>query len=220
MKQVAQILAIDFVSDVVCPWCAIGLHSLLKALDQLGDEVSASIHFRPFELTPEMSVDGEYVIPYLSAKYGISERQVAQNQAHITERGAQLGFRFDFRADSKKWNTFDAHRLLHWAGEQGAEHQLALKLALLEAYFTDNRNPSDRAVLCELAVAAGLDGTQAGEVYDAGRYADEVRADERLWQRRGVSSVPTIVFNDRYAVTGGQPVETFVQVIRELLSQA
>lgn len=214
-----QSLKIDFVSDVVCPWCAIGLHSLLQALEQLGDEVSASFRFHPFELTPEMSAEGERVIPYLCAKYGMSEAQVAQNQAHITERGAELGFKFDFRDDSRKWNTFDAHRLLHWAGEQGAAQQLALKQALLAAYFTHNQNPSDRALLCELAVQAGLDGAEAGEVYDSKRYTDEVRAEEQLWQRRGVSSVPTIVFNERYAVTGGQPVDTFVQVIRQVLDE-
>ncbi|MBR9885630.1 MAG: DsbA family oxidoreductase [Oceanospirillales bacterium] len=216
----SQVLKIDFVSDVVCPWCAIGLNSLLQALEQLKGEVAATLHFHPFELTPEMSDEGEYVIPYLCAKYGISEMQVAQNQALITERGAELGFRFDFRADSKKWNTFDAHRLLHWAATQGADKQLSLKLGLLEAYFTHNRNPSDRTLLCELAERAGLDGKAAGEVFDSGRFADEVRAEEQLWQRRGVSSVPTIVFNERYAVSGGQPVETFVQVIRDVLAES
>lgn len=216
-------LKIDFVSDVMCPWCAVGLHSLLRALEQLGDAVSPTFHFRPFELTPQMPKEGEQVIPYLCAKYGMSEAQAMQNQAHIAERGAELGFKFDFRPDSRKWNTFDTHRLLYWAGEQAgnqsAGQQLALKLALLEAYFTHNRNPSDRAVLCELATQAGLDGNEAGEVYDSGLYTDEVRTEEQRWQQRGVSSVPTIVFNERYAVSGGQSVEAFVQAIRDVLSK-
>ncbi|GGC05815.1 DSBA oxidoreductase [Marinobacterium zhoushanense] len=212
-------LEIDFVSDVVCPWCAIGLHALRQALQQLEGEVSATIRFRPFELTPEMPAEGEFVIPYLCRKYGMSEEQVARNQAYITERGAELGFRFDFRTDSKKWNTFDAHRLLHWAAEQGADKQLGLKLALLEAYFSRNENPAERAVLCRLAEQVGLDADAAGEVYDSGRYTDEVLAEEQLWVRQGVSSVPTIVFNEQYVVSGGQPVETFVQVIQEVVSR-
>ncbi|WP_432696559.1 DsbA family oxidoreductase [Marinobacterium sp. YM272] len=213
-------LRIDFVSDIVCPWCAIGLHSLLQALQQLGDEVSAEIYFHPFELTPDMPAEGERVIPYLCHKYGMSEVEVAHNQAHITERGAQLGFAFDFRADSRKWNTFHTHRLLHWAGEQGRDQQLALKLALFEAYFSRNLNPSDRTLLCELAAEASLDAAEAGRVYDSGEYAEAVRSEERLWQQRGVSSVPAIVFDQRYLVSGGQPVETFVQVIRDLPSEA
>ncbi|GAA0790453.1 DsbA family oxidoreductase [Marinobacterium sediminicola] len=207
---------IDFVSDVMCPWCAVGLHSLLQALDQLGGAVDANIHFRPFELAPDMESDGEYIIPHLCAKYGISEAQVKQNQAQIAARGEQLGFRFDFREDSRKWNTFDAHRLLHWAGELGCEQQLALKKGLLEAYFTHNRNPSDPQVLGEVAAEAGLDSAAAQDVLRSGRYADEVRQEESLWQQRGVRSVPTIVFNERYALTGGQPVEAFVEAILEL----
>ncbi len=212
-------LRIDFVSDVMCPWCAIGLHGLQQALAQLSDEVSAEIHFHPFELTPDMPSEGERVIPYLCKKYGMTEVEVANNQANITERGADLGFAFDFRADSRKWNTFDTHRVLHWAGEQGQDKQQALKLALFDAYFSRNLNPSDRGVLCDLAGQVGLDPTEAGRVYDSGLYGEEVRQEEALWQQRGVSSVPAIVFEERYLVSGGQPVETFVKVIRDLLSQ-
>jgi len=212
----SQALTIDFVSDVMCPWCVFGLRSLLQALKQLDGEVSATIRFRPFELAPEMPAEGEEIIPHLMAKYGISEEQVRQNQAHITERGRELGFRFDFQAGSRKWNTFDTHRLLHWAGEQGADYQLALKQALFDAYFTHNLNPSDRTLLCELAARVGLDPEEAAQVYDSGRYADAVRAEEQLWQQRGISSVPAVVFNERYLVSGGQPVETFMQVMREM----
>lgn len=215
-----QSLTIDFVSDVMCPWCAVGLHSLLQALEQLEGEVSATLRFHPFELAPEMPAEGEKTVPHLMAKYGISEEQVLQNQAHITERGEELGFRFDFRADSRKWNTFDTHRLLHWAGEQGAEYQLALKQALFEAYFSHNLNPADRTLLCDLAGRVGLDPEDAARVYDSGRYAEEVRAEEQLWQQRGISSVPAVVFNERYLVSGGQPVETFIQVMREMAAES
>ncbi|SIP90221.1 DsbA family oxidoreductase [Marinobacterium stanieri] len=214
-----QSLTIDFVSDVACPWCAVGLNSLLQALEQLSDEVSASIRFRPFELAPDMPETGERILPHLSRKYGISEEQVKQNQEQIRLRGAELGFVFDFRADSMKWNTFAAHQLLHWAGEQGAEYQLALKQALLEAYFSHNRNPSDIEVLVELAAKAGLDSVVARELLQDQRYAEVVRAEEQQWVELGVSSVPTVVFNQRYAVSGGQPVESFVAAMRDVLAQ-
>jgi len=149
-------LTIDFVSDVMCPWCVIGLHSLLQALEKLDGEVSATIRFRPFELAPDMPAEGEEVIPHLMAKYGISAEQVRQNQARVTELGKAVGFRFNFQTDSRKWNTFDPHRLLHWAGEQSADYQLALKQALFDAYFTQNLNPSDRSLLCELAMRCAL----------------------------------------------------------------
>lgn len=216
----SQPLTIDFVSDVMCPWCAVGLHSLLQALEQLEGEVSTTLRFHPFELAPEMPAEGEKTVPHLMAKYGISEEQVLQNQAHITARGEELGFRFDFRADSRKWNTFDTHRLLHWAGEQGAEYQLALKQALFKAYFSHNLNPADKTLLCDLAARVGLDPEDAARVYDSGRYAKEVRAEEQLWQQRGISSVPAVVFNARYLVSGGQPVDTFVQVMREMAAQS
>lgn len=215
-----QSLTIDFVSDVMCPWCAVGLHSLLQALEQQDGEISATIRFHPFELAPEMPAEGEKTVPHLMAKYGISEEQVRQSQAQITERGRELGFRFDFQAESRKWNTFDTHRLLHWAGEQGADEQLALKRALFDAYFTHNLNPSDKTLLCELAAQVGLDPEAAAEVYDSGRFADEVRAEEQLWQQRGISSVPAVVFNERYLVSGGQPVETFIQVMREMAAES
>jgi len=214
-----QALNIDFVSDVACPWCAVGLNSLLQALEQLHEDVEAKIRFRAFELAPDMPAEGERVLPHLCRKYGLSEDQVRQNQAHITERGEALGFVFDFRDDSMKWNTFAAHQLLYWAGEQGAEQQLALKQALLTACFSHNRNPSDPSVLYELAGDAGLDPREARAVLADQRYARAVREQEHQWQQMGVTSVPTVVFNDRFVVAGGQPVEVFADAIRQALEQ-
>ena len=209
---------IDFVSDVVCPWCVIGLNSLLAALEQLRNEVSADIHFQPFELAPGMDESGENLTAYLMSKYRISSEQVAHNQATITERGQEQGFVFDFNSNSRKWNTLNAHCLLHWAGET-SNKQLALKQALFLANFTENRNISDHEVLIELATRVGLDGTAASEVLASGRYVGEVRELESRWQQQGISSVPTMIFNNRYAVSGGQPVETFVAVIQELVEK-
>jgi predicted DsbA family dithiol-disulfide isomerase len=209
---------IDFVSDVVCPWCAIGLASLTRALQELHLEVDAEVHFHPFELSPEMGKDGENVIQYLTHKYGSTAEQVQETWGTITSRGADVGFTFNFNQNSKKWNTFNAHRLLYWAGEQG--QQLALKQALLKACFTDNRNPDDIEVLSELAAGVGLDAAEARAVVESDRYSKEVRAEEQQWQEMGVRSVPTVVFNQRYAVSGGQPPSAFVQVLRKVASES
>lgn len=209
---------IDFVSDVVCPWCAVGLNSLQAALEQVKSEVNADIHFQPFELAPGMDENGENLTTYLMSKYNISSEQVAQTQAAIIARGKEQGFVFDFNSDSRKWNTLDAHRLLHWAGET-SDKQLALKQALFVANFTENRHINNHAVLVELATQVGLDGVEVAEVLASGRYTEEVRELEARWQQQGVSSVPTMIFNNRYAVSGGQPVETFVEVIRELIKE-
>ncbi len=209
---------IDFVSDVVCPWCVVGLNSLQAALEQVKSEVNADIHFQPFELAPGMDENGENLTAYLMSKYNISSEQVAQTQAAIIARGKEQGFVFDFNSDSRKWNTLGAHRLLHWAGET-SDKQLALKQALFVANFTENRHINNHAVLVELATQVGLDGVEAAEVLASGRYTEEVRELEARWQQQGVSSVPTMIFNNRYAVSGGQPVETFVEVIRELIKE-
>ncbi|SOE98364.1 Predicted dithiol-disulfide isomerase, DsbA family [Burkholderia sp. OK233] len=211
-----QQLTIDFVSDIACPWCAIGLSSLELALSRLGDTVDAKIAVHPFELNPEMGPDGEAIVDYLGKKYGRTPEQIAETQAMIRERGASVGF--DFGPRTRVYNTFDAHRLLHWAGIEGK--QLPLKLALLRAYHAEGKDPSNHEVLVEAAQSVGLDAAQASEVLRSGIYADDVRAEEREYQAKGIQSVPAIIFNGRYLVSGGQPVETFEQVIQQILAEA
>ncbi|TPQ40353.1 MULTISPECIES: DsbA family oxidoreductase [Cupriavidus] len=210
-----QPLRIDFVSDISCPWCAIGLSSLQLALSRLGDAVDAEIAVHPFELNPDMGPGGETIVEYLGKKYGRTPEQVAETQAMIRDRGAAVGFAFGPR--TRVYNTFDAHRLLHWAGLEG--RQLPLKLALLKAYHGDGRDPSDHDVLVDVAELVGLDGARAREVLQGGDYADEVREAERENQSMGISSVPAIIFNRRYLVTGGQPVEAFEQAIQSILAE-
>lgn len=211
-----QPLRIDFVSDIACPWCAIGLSSLQQALARLGDAVDAEIVMHPFELNPQMGPEGESIIEYLGRKYGRTPAQIAETQEMIRERGDNVGFAFGPR--TRVYNTFDGHRLLHWAGIEGK--QVALKRALLQAYHTDGKDPSNHGVLVEAARSAGLDADEAREVLESGRYADEVRAQEQELQALGIQSVPSIIFNQRYLVTGGQPPEAFEQVIQEVLAQA
>jgi predicted DsbA family dithiol-disulfide isomerase len=210
-----QPLRIDFVSDIACPWCAIGLSSLQQALSRLGQAVDPQIVIHPFELNPQMRPEGEAIVDYLGKKYGRTPEEIAETQAVIRERGASVGFTFGPR--NRVYNTFDAHRLLHWAGIEGK--QLPLKLALMQAYHSDGKDPSNRDVLVEAAQTVGLDADRARDVLDSGRYADEVRAEERDFQALGIQSVPSIIFNRRYLVTGGQPVEAFEQAIKEVLAE-
>jgi predicted DsbA family dithiol-disulfide isomerase len=209
-----QALTIDFVSDIACPWCAIGLASLQLALARLADSVDARITVHPFELNPQMGPDGEAIVDYLGKKYGRTPAQIAETQAMIRERGASVGF--DFGPRTRVYNTFDAHRLLHWAGIKGA--QLPLNLALLRAYHSEGKDPSNRDVLIEAAQSVGLDAAEARDVLTSGAYADEVRAEEQNNHEMGIQSVPAIIFNRQYLVTGGQPVEQFEKAIEQVLA--
>lgn len=210
-----QQLRIDFVSDIACPWCAIGLSSLQLALSRLGEAVDAEIVMHPFELNPQMGPEGEAIVDYLGKKYGRTPAQIEETQAMIRERGASVGFAFGAR--NYVYNTFDAHRLLYWAGIEGK--QLPLKRALLQAYHGDGKDPSNRDVLVEAAQSVGLDAAKARDVLNGNDYADEVRAEEQQFQAMGIQSVPSIVFNQKYLVTGGQPVGAFEQVIQQILAE-
>jgi predicted DsbA family dithiol-disulfide isomerase len=207
-------LRIDFVSDVACPWCAVGLHSLEKALQAVAGEIPVELHFQPFELNPTMAAEGADAGEYLKAKYGMGDEQLARNRANIRERGAAVGFDFGDRV--RVWNTFDAHRLLHWAGLQGGDAQRALKHAMLQAYHGQGLNPSDPQLLARLAGEAGLDAVQAAAVLSEGRYADEVRAAEAEWQQAGIQSVPSVVINRQHLISGGQPPDVFEKALRQI----
>ena len=211
-------LKIDFVSDVVCPWCAIGLKSLEQALQRLDGQVAAQLHFQPFELNPQMTPEGEDVAEHLAHKYGSTPEQMAKNQEGIRQRGAALGFTFNMDKRSRIYNTFDAHRLLHWAELEGKQH--ALKLALLEAYFGKGENVGSHEVLARIAGEAGLDAAKASEVLDSGRYADEVRAQERFYQQQGIRAVPSVIVNGQYLIQGGQSPEVFEQTLRKIAAEA
>jgi predicted DsbA family dithiol-disulfide isomerase len=211
-------MRIDFVSDVACPWCAVGLHSLERALQAVAGDIPVELHFQPFELNPTMAAEGADAGEYLKAKYGMSDTQLAQNRGVLRDRGAAVGFAFGHR--SRVWNTFDAHRLLHWAGLQSAKAQRALKHALLKAYHGDSLNPSDPLLLSRLAGEAGLDAAEAAAVLADGRYTDEVRAAEGEWQQAGITSVPSIIINQKHLIQGGQPPEVFEQALRQIAASA
>ena len=210
-------MKIDFVSDVSCPWCVIGLKSLETALERVGDLVSAEIHFQPFELNPNMPAEGQNLAEHVRHKYGSTPEQSSAAREMIRERAAEVGFTIATSGESRIYNTFDAHRLLHWAGLVGG--QAALKHALFEAYFTLGQNPGDPDVLVAAAERAGLDGVGAREVLTSGAYADQVRAEEQRWRQEGVTAVPAIVINDRYLISGGQPPALFEKALRSIAEE-
>ncbi|QDH68978.1 DsbA family oxidoreductase [Marilutibacter alkalisoli] len=205
---------IDFVSDVACPWCAVGLNALERAIERVGDEVVVELHFQPFELNPQMPPEGEDADEHLAAKYGLTPEQLEKNRETLRERGEAVGFSFGRR--TRIHNTFDAHRLLHWAGEQGPEAQRALKHALLRAYQGEGRDVSSHDVLAEVAGEAGLDLEAARAVLASDAHADDVRSQEQFYAGRGIRAVPSVIFDDQHLIQGGQPVEVFEQALRQL----
>lgn len=209
-------LHIDFVSDVVCPWCAVGLLSLEQAIARLGDEVAVDIAFQPFELNPGLGADGEDIGEHLARKYWSTPQQLERNREAIRARGAELGFAFNTR--DRIWNTFDAHRLLHWAGLRDAAAERRLKHALLRAYFTNGENVSSHDALTRIATQAGLDAEGVAAVLASDDYADVVREREALYAQRGIHSVPAVIINDRYLISGGQPVDVFEGALRSVLA--
>ena len=211
-------LKIDFVSDVSCPWCVIGLRALEQAAERLAGEVQLDLHFQPFELNPQMGPEGQDIGEHLQQKYGASAEQREATRAAIAARGAELGFTFTPGARGRIYNTFDAHRLLHWAELQG--RQPALKNALFKAYFTDGEDPSNHELLVRLAGEVGLDVAEARALLQSDRYAAEVREREQFYLQQGIHSVPAVIVNGRHLIQGGQPVEVFEQALRQIAAEA
>jgi predicted DsbA family dithiol-disulfide isomerase len=236
-RPMTKTLKIDFVSDVVCPWCVVGWGGLTTALERLKAEgITAEVTFQPFELNPDMAPEGETIVDHIGRKYGATPEQSAANREMIRTRAAEAwpqdGQGFDMRMgpDSRIWNTFDAHRLLHWAkalgaGETGAEPhdgqtaQRALKEALFRTHFTEGRALTDPEVLADAAEAAGLDRAAAVEVLADDLYAAEVRAAEALWRARGITGVPAVVVQEKWLISGGQPAEVFEEALRGMAAQ-
>jgi predicted DsbA family dithiol-disulfide isomerase len=207
-------LKIDFVSDVSCPWCVIGLKSLEAALETLKGEVAAELHFQPFELNPQMGADGQDIMEHIAQKYGSTPADIERNRENIKARGAELGFEFNMQKRGRIYNTFDAHRLLHWAETEGKQE--ALKNALFSAYFTEGRNPSDHAVLLDVVQKVGLDASRATEILESDEFAADVRGRERFYADRGIRAVPSVIINDKHLIQGGQPAEVFERALRQL----
>jgi len=210
-------LKIDFVSDISCPWCAIALHALNQAAEHIKDDITLDWHFQPFELNPDMGEEGQNLQEHLHEKYGSTPEQFHQMHADIAQRGAAVGFTFNLDRRERIYNTFDAHRLLHWADQEGQPgQQKALKHALFAAYFTEGHNPGNHDLLLRLTTEVGLDTARAQAVLQSTEFAQAVREREAFYQRQGIRSVPAIIVNDQHLIQGGQPVEVFEQALRQI----
>ena len=212
-------LKIDFVSDISCPWCAIGLAALEQALAQTQGEVSAELHFQPFELNPQMPSGGQDIGEHLTQKYGSTPEQQAQIRATIAQRGLDVGFSFNAAGRGRIYSTFDAHRLLHWAGLEAAGTQTALKKALLAACHSLGQSVESHAVLLDAAASAGLDRVRAQAILESDEFAAEVRERETFYTSHGINSVPAVIINDRHLISGGQPVAVFEQALRQIAAE-
>lgn len=210
-------LKIDIVSDISCPWCIIGYQALKQALDSLAPSIQADITWQPFELNPQMPKEGQEITEHITQKYGISEQQAEQNRAAIKERGLSVGYEFGNRGGGRIYNTFDAHRLLHWAHEQGK--QTELKLALFDLYFQQSGNPSDHQQLLSVVQTVGLDVAEATKVLDSDMYTADVRKQQQHYQSAGVSSVPAVIVNDKHLISGGQPTEVFENALKQIAAE-
>lgn len=206
-------LPVDIVSDIACPWCAIGYARLQQAMNTLSDEMSFEVRWHAFELNPDASGDGEPILQALARKYGRSPEEMEAAQADMMRIAADLGLNFTRMQERYTRNTFDGHRLVKWAEEQG--RQTDMKMALFDAYFGHAENIADHDVLQARAESIGLDGEAARAVLSSDRYADAVREDEAYWQQAGVSAVPAFVLNHRYMVPGAQEPDTLVQALRQ-----
>ena len=204
-------------SDVSCPWCVIGLKSLETALTTLKGEVVADLHFQPFELNPQMGAEGQDIMEHIAQKYGSTATDIERSRESIRARGAELGFEFNMQKRGRIYNTFDAHRLLHWAKIEG--RQEALKLALFSAYFTEGRDPSDHEVLLDVAQKTGLDSKRAAEILESNEFAADVREREKFYADRGIQAVPAVIINDQHLIQGGQPAEVFERALRQLAAR-
>ena len=214
-------IKIDYVSDIACPWCAVGLGNLNQAIDQLSDQANFEVHFRPFELNPNMPKGGQDAIEHLTEKYGLTAEQVKTNQANIRAKALEAGFEFHPEGRKRVYNTFDAHRLLHWAGQElGLEKQAILKKELLNTYFCLAVNLDDQPNLLDAVTRSGLDQDRALEVLKNNEFAKEVRTEEATYTNAGINSVPAIILNDQYLLQGAQPPASFVNAFAQLIEQS
>ncbi|HWW59490.1 MAG TPA: DsbA family oxidoreductase [Sphingopyxis sp.] len=213
-------LSVDIVSDVMCPWCIIGWLKFRKVMVHFEGRLDFRVQWHPFELNPDMPAEGEDAASHVMRKYGISAEQSRANTGRLAEISGELGFTFNRGPDFRMRNSFDAHRLLTWAGaleepEQDGPTgvQTDLKLALFKAHFTDNRDVSDRAVLADIAASVGLDTGRAAAILASGEFGEMVRTEEAYWADQNITGVPAFILGGRMLVPGAQDPEVFVRVI-------
>lgn len=209
-------LRVDIVSDVVCPWCAVGFKQLEQAAAATGHDIE--VYWHPFELNPQMGEEGQNLREHLAEKYSSTVEQSEQVRGRLKELGETLGFAFNFAPESRIYNTFKAHQLIHWAGEQGKAHEL--KLALLSAYFSDGKDVSDTETLLAEVAQIGLDAEKAREVLESGAFVEIVRSKQDFWHSRGINSVPSMIFDSKHLVAGAQGTENYINILNHLAAES
>jgi predicted DsbA family dithiol-disulfide isomerase len=205
---------IDIVSDVMCPWCVVGYKNLETALSELKDEIKAEITWHPFELNPDMPIEGQDLNQHLMQKYNLTEQQGDENRKNMLEAGQRAGFTFNFDGKRIMINSFDLHRLLTWARKEGK--QTELKLAFFEAHFTNLKYLNQLDTLLDVVASVGLDKAIARDILQSDQYAQEVSQEQAQFKQLGITSVPTFIINDKYAITGGQPSDSFIQAFKQI----
>jgi len=208
-------IRIDIVSDVVCPWCIIGFKQLEKAL--IATELTADITWHPFELNPQMAPQGENLRKHTAAKYGTTIEGSAEARMRISAMGEELGFEFNYADDMRMYNTFLAHQLLHWARTKGQQH--ALKMELFSAFFTRRLHIGETNVLASSAANIGLDSKEALAILEDGRFAKDIRLEQKYWTDQGITGVPAIIINQRQLVTGAQGVENYISILEQRVEE-
>jgi len=210
-------IKIDIVSDVVCPWCIIGYKRLEKAISEMGIQDKVDIEWQPFELNPQMPIEGQNVQEHITEKYGSGIEDQKRSEERMTLFGAELGFKFDYFDEMKMVNTRHAHILLEYAKENGKQTELNMRL--VAAFFSERKDISDRDVLKKELQSVGLNADEALARLDSDDERYKVQTEETYWQSLGVSSVPTVVFNKKSGLTGAQPVDVYKEVLAELLQE-
>ena len=214
----SNMIKLDIISDVVCPWCIIGYNHLQAAIKELGIEDRIEIEWQPFELNPDMPADGENLRQHVARKYGSTAEESKNARIRIAGIGAEHGFEFNYFDEMKMVNTFDAHILLDYA--KGFGKQTELKLRLFTAFFSEQKDVSDRNILKQELISVGLDADKGMRWLDDPQRLSAIRNAEKQWQQMGVSSVPTVVFNRESGVSGAHPVEGYKQILSELMAKA
>jgi predicted DsbA family dithiol-disulfide isomerase len=210
------VIKIDVVSDVVCPWCYIGKRRLEKAIDRLKDEIDFEVEYHPFELNPDTPKEGVNHKEYLIKKFG-GEARYQQLTNHVVDVAKQEGLNFNFSDATKTPNTLDAHRLIAFARKQGK--QLEMKEALMSAYFEKRTDLTEPKNLIALATQLGMNAEDVKTFLESNELEAEVKMEEQLNQKRGISGVPFYIINNKYGVSGAQPTEDFMQVFTEVGSE-
>ena len=215
-----MVIKIDYVSDIACPWCAVGLGGLEQAIKKIGGAFEVAVHFQPFELNPDMPPGGQDVFEHLTQKYGKTVEQVRATQNEIKARAAAVGYPFHPEGRKHHYNTFNAHRLLHWAGlECGAQAQHRLKRELLVTYFQLAVDLDEAQNLLDAVNRAGLDSKRAADILATDEFAADVRAQQMKYTSMGIHSVPSIIINDKYLLQGAQPAEAFEEALRQVAAE-